>query len=448
MCQDQLSTSRFLSWMTEMHALIRKHCARPWKAIGAYCVRSIERRRRSAVARSITTPCQPISFAFADENEENTVASLVLDFGFLCLGKNPVCRSYTVDSVYTSSVEAVGKWFIFVPDQTGLPFSPGPRKKWIVQLEKLFSEVDIRFLNQNFYQRIVEKLNRASGRAGKTAIHWKQVRSWFLMKQREAGTPKVTSSTILSKEAPIRAYPCVSNEAPESSSDVPKGEKSPDVAEIEFEARSSKDGAWYDVATFLTHRIISSGEPEVRVRYVGFGAEEDEWVNVKKAVRERSIPLEPSECRKVNIGDLVLCYRERRDNARYYDAHILEIQRRLHDIRGCRCLFLIRYDHDHSEYTAPINVYEPDSFVKRQLINEAAQSHPSHACTMFHRETQLKKNMPPPLILIHQHISNFLHFACWGKELNGLRIIFRSVPKKAAHLYGFLLQECVGCVET
>ena len=47
---------------------------------------------------------------------------------------------------------------------------------------------------------------------------------------------------------------------------------------------------------------------EVRVRFVGFGAEEDEWVSIKKAVRERSIPLEHSECHMVNVGDLVLCF--------------------------------------------------------------------------------------------------------------------------------------------
>ena len=47
---------------------------------------------------------------------------------------------------------------------------------------------------------------------------------------------------------------------------------------------------------------------EVRVRFVGFGAEEDEWVNVKKAVRERSLPLEHSECHKVKVGDVVLCF--------------------------------------------------------------------------------------------------------------------------------------------
>ncbi|XP_058115146.1 protein SAWADEE HOMEODOMAIN HOMOLOG 1 isoform X2 [Magnolia sinica] len=216
-------------------------------------------------------------------------------------------------------------------------------------MEKLFPEVEEESLNQNFYQKLAEKLNLASGRAGKTAIQWKQVQSWFQRKQQQASATKVTSSPIVSKELAIHPDACVSNNAPESSSDMPKGEKGPDVSELEFEARSSKDGAWYDVATFLTHRILSSGEPEVRVRYVGFGAEEDEWVNIKKAVRERSLPLEPSECRKVNTGDLVLCFRERRDNARYFDAHVLEIQRRLHDIRGCRCLFLVRYDHDHTE---------------------------------------------------------------------------------------------------
>lgn len=47
---------------------------------------------------------------------------------------------------------------------------------------------------------------------------------------------------------------------------------------------------------------------EVRVRYAGFGKEDDEWVNVKNRVRERSIPLEASDCHKVKVGDLVLCF--------------------------------------------------------------------------------------------------------------------------------------------
>ena len=48
---------------------------------------------------------------------------------------------------------------------------------------------------------------------------------------------------------------------------------------------------------------------EVRVRFAGFGYEDDEWVNVKRRVRERSVPLEPSDCPKANVGDPLLCFK-------------------------------------------------------------------------------------------------------------------------------------------
>lgn len=40
---------------------------------------------------------------------------------------------------------------------------------------------------------------------------------------------------------------------------------------------------------------------------------------------------------------------EKKDQARYFEAQVTEIQKRLHDIRGCRCLFTIRYVHDSTE---------------------------------------------------------------------------------------------------
>ena len=46
---------------------------------------------------------------------------------------------------------------------------------------------------------------------------------------------------------------------------------------------------------------------EVLVRFFGFGSDEDEWVNVKNDVRERSIPLDNWECQKVKPGDDMLC---------------------------------------------------------------------------------------------------------------------------------------------
>jgi hypothetical protein len=47
---------------------------------------------------------------------------------------------------------------------------------------------------------------------------------------------------------------------------------------------------------------------EVRVRFSGFGAEEDEWINVRKCVRQRSLPCEVTECVAVLPGDLILCF--------------------------------------------------------------------------------------------------------------------------------------------
>ncbi|KAB5534509.1 hypothetical protein DKX38_017595 [Salix brachista] len=123
---------------------------------------------------------------------------------------------------------------------------------------------------------------------------------------------------------------------------------------MEFEAKSARDGAWYDVGTFLSHRYLDKGDPEVLVRFSGFGPDEDEWLDVRRQVRQRSLPCEASECVAVLPGDLTLCFQEGKDQALYFDAHVLDAQRRRHDVRGCRCRFLVRYDHDQSEEIVPL----------------------------------------------------------------------------------------------
>uniref|UniRef100_M1BLD2 SAWADEE domain-containing protein n=1 Tax=Solanum tuberosum TaxID=4113 RepID=M1BLD2_SOLTU len=81
------------------------------------------------------------------------------------------------------------------------------------------------------------------------------------------------------------------------------GQKDPALSDLEFEARSSKDGAWYDIDTFIAHRFLNSEEPEGK------------------------------------------------DEEKYLEAQVIEIQKKLHDIRGCRCLFVIRYTGDDTEET-------------------------------------------------------------------------------------------------
>ncbi|XP_050157681.1 protein SAWADEE HOMEODOMAIN HOMOLOG 1-like [Malus sylvestris] len=139
-------------------------------------------------------------------------------------------------------------------------------------------ELGEQVLEREFCQSTAKSFNRSAARAGKPIVKWTELQSWFENRVKES--PNI-----------CRNYP--SNKA-HKSSEIPKEEKIPDVSELEFEARSSKDGAWYDVEKFLAHRFLRTGETEVRVRFVGFGAEEDEWVNVKKAVRERSVPVEHS----------------------------------------------------------------------------------------------------------------------------------------------------------
>ncbi|KAK6912759.1 SAWADEE domain [Dillenia turbinata] len=229
------------------------------------------------------------------------------------------------------------------PRQRERPSFSGFTKAEVEKMEKLLIESGDRSLDNKFFQNLARNFNRASSRAGKPAVKTSEIRCWFQDNLQHC-QPKVSSSPKTLKETDD----CPPS-SPKKTTQLPKGDKVPDLSELEFEAKSSKDGAWYDVDIFLAHRFLSSGEPEVLVRFVGFGAEEDEWVNIKKCVRERSVPLEHSECQKVKVGDVVLCFQERRDQAIYYDARVMDIQRRLHDIRGCRCIFLVRYDHDNAE---------------------------------------------------------------------------------------------------
>ncbi|KAK4791057.1 hypothetical protein SAY86_031470 [Trapa natans] len=128
-----------------------------------------------------------------------------------------------------------------------------------------------------------------------------------------------------------------------------EGDQENDVSELAFEAKSYRDYAWYDVGSFLSYRVLSTGEVEARVRFAGYGKADDEWVNVKTDIRERSIPLEPSECQRVHSSDLVLCFRDGLYQAIYHDAHVIEIERKQHDESKCTCIFKVRYVHDSFE---------------------------------------------------------------------------------------------------
>lgn len=71
---------------------------------------------------------------------------------------------------------------------------------------------------------------------------------------------------------------------------------------------------------------------EVLVQFAAFGPQEDEWVNVRRNVRTRSLPCLSSECVAVLPGDLILCFQVGVSVARCHEKLIQSLKIILNDI--------------------------------------------------------------------------------------------------------------------
>ncbi|KAJ4846349.1 Protein SAWADEE homeodomain protein 2 [Turnera subulata] len=277
------------------------------------------------------------------------------------------------------------------------PSNGGPAFRFmpneVVEMEAILQEHHNAMPARELLVSLAEKFSESPTRKGKIVVQMKQVWNWFQNKRyairaksNKAPLKLNVSPMVRDDSTPMRS---VSQSIPASApATLPAASALPGATRttsenvyMEFEAKSARDGAWYDVATFLSHRHLDTGDPlvffshlcnfnlvvlkEVLVRFAGFGPDEDEWVNVRKHIRQRSLPCEASECIAVLPGDLILCFQvepfsllmaanEGKDQALYFDAHVLDAQRRRHDVRGCRCRFLVRYDHDQSEEIVPL----------------------------------------------------------------------------------------------
>ncbi|XP_058747385.1 protein SAWADEE HOMEODOMAIN HOMOLOG 2-like isoform X2 [Vicia villosa] len=242
------------------------------------------------------------------------------------------------------------------------PSNGGPAFRFtqpeVTEMEAILSEHNNAMPARDVLQALADKFSESPDRKGKITVQNKQVWNWFQNKRyairaKTSKTPAKLNITPMPRVdlAPgrIMAQPTASPIPAPSASVQGTAKLAPENSVMEFEAKSGRDGAWYDVANFLSYRHLESSDPEVLVRFSGFGSDEDEWINVRKNVRPRSLPCESSECVAVLAGDLILCFQEGKEQALYFDAHVLDAQRRRHDVRGCRCRFLVRYDHDQSE---------------------------------------------------------------------------------------------------
>ncbi|WCJ32222.1 sequence-specific DNA binding transcription factors sequence-specific DNA binding [Euphorbia peplus] len=255
------------------------------------------------------------------------------------------------------------------------PSNGGPAFRFmsneVTEMETILQEHNNAMPTRDVLEALAEKFTESTDRKGKTIVQMKQVWNWFqnrryAIRAKSSKAPvKLNVSPMFREEStPVRTVPQpvaapITAPLPPTPTmpipSVPNTTRTPtENSYMEFEAKSSRDGAWYDVGTFLSHRHLDTGDPEALVRFAGFGPDEDEWINIRKHVRQRSLPCEASECVAVLPGDLILCFQEGKDQALYYDAHVLDAQRRRHDVRGCRCRFLVRYDHDQSEEIVPL----------------------------------------------------------------------------------------------
>ncbi|OWM88626.1 hypothetical protein CDL15_Pgr002393 [Punica granatum] len=269
---------------------------------------------------------------------------------------------------------------------------------------------------------LAEKFSNSPERKGRMLVQMKQVWNWFQNKRysiRAKSTKppgKLTiSPTFRDDSNPMRNMPQPMAASVAASIAAPTvtsvGCAPSDTSILEFEAKSSRDGAWYDVATFLTHRHLETGNPEVLVRFSGFGVDEDEWINIRQHVRQRSLPCEASECVAVLPGDVILCFQEGKEQALYFDAQVLDAQRRRHDARGCRCRFLVRYLHDDSEEIVPLRKVcrRPETDYRLQQLHAAtakdlaAQQHLQKASgESLTGNPQVQQSMVPETMPKHQ----------------------------------------------
>ncbi|PKU74458.1 protein SAWADEE HOMEODOMAIN HOMOLOG 2-like [Dendrobium catenatum] len=250
---------------------------------------------------------------------------------------------------------------------------------------------------------LAEKFSALPLRAGKTVVQPKQVWNWF-QNRRYSQRAKVKAPVNQNVPPPITRDDSVHfrnvGQPASISQNIPQGQNSVENSQLEFEAKSARDGAWYDVSAFLSHRKSETEDPEVRVRFSGFGIEEDEWINVRRCVRQRSLPCENMECIAVLPGDLILCFQEGKEQALYFDAHILDAQRRRHDVRGCRCRFLVRYDHDQSEEIVPLRKVcrRPETDYRLQKLHALRTSGSADERALFKAGSSRDQNLIPQRI--------------------------------------------------
>jgi hypothetical protein len=111
----------------------------------------------------------------------------------------------------------------------------------------------------------------------------------------------------------------------------------PQGADLQLEARSAADGAWYDCAL-----VFTSARP--MIRFVGYGSEDDEPLRSLRHLRFSSLATEPSDCPAVRAGAAVTAFRRSPEAELWVDATVAAKRPGAH-ARGapCDCCYTVAW---------------------------------------------------------------------------------------------------------
>uniref|UniRef100_A0A0D9WQ40 SAWADEE domain-containing protein n=1 Tax=Leersia perrieri TaxID=77586 RepID=A0A0D9WQ40_9ORYZ len=194
---------------------------------------------------------------------------------------------------------------------------------------RLQQQVNRAIPDRSVIQALAEKFTASTERAGTVGVKPVQVWYWFLNRNRmyrsrnsRMAMLPIGTSHEHKLDSTTRAISSSSTQSTDSSS----GKNHLEGGQIEYEAKSARDGSGFDILGL--EPWMMNGSMSINV------------------------------CANVLFQDLL---NERKDHALYFDAQVIDAQKRRHDARGCRCRFLVRYD-DQSEVTVPKPVISAEAY--------------------------------------------------------------------------------------
>ncbi|GKV16441.1 hypothetical protein SLEP1_g27081 [Rubroshorea leprosula] len=166
------------------------------------------------------------------------------------------------------------------------PSNGGPAFRFtaneVAEMEAILQEHHNGMPSKEMLTSLAEKFSESADRKGKIVVQFKQIWNWFQNRRyairaklskvpgklNVSSIPRDESVPVRNVPQPVAASIPAHMTAPMATSVPPAlvataGRASSETSFMEFEAKSARDGAWYDVATFLAHRYLDTGDPVI-----------------------------------------------------------------------------------------------------------------------------------------------------------------------------------------